>query len=95
MYLIPKNIKVKKEIFKGFGILEIVVIAISLGIGYLLQMLTSDFKVKVILFIFLPMTTFLLLLPLPNGSTLFSIFKRFIIYKTSQKKYLYKGSDER
>ena len=95
MYLIPKNIKVKKEIFKGFGILEIVVIGISLGIGYLLQMLVSDFKIKVILFIFLPMITFLLLLPLPNGSTLFSIFKRFIVYETSQKKYLYKGSDER
>ena len=95
MYLIPKNIKVKKEIFKGFGILEIVVIAISIGVGYLIQMLASDFKIKVILFIFLPMITFLLLLPLPNGSTLFSIFKRFIVYETSQKKYLYKGSDER
>ena len=25
MYLIPKNVKVKKEIFRGFGILEILV----------------------------------------------------------------------
>ena len=95
MYLIPKNIKVKKEIFKGFGILEIIVIALSIGIGYLLQLLANEFKLKVILFIILPMTAFLLLLPLPNGSTLFSILKRFIIYETSQKKYLYKGSDEK
>ena len=33
MYLIPKNIKTKKEIFKGFGIFECIAIAISLGIG--------------------------------------------------------------
>ncbi len=95
MYLIPKNIKVKKEIFKGFGILEITIMAISIGIGYLLQMLASNFKMKVILFIFLPMLSFLLIIPLPNGSTIFSILKRFITYQFSQKKYLYKGSDEK
>lgn len=95
MYLIPKNIKVKREIFKGFGIVEIIAMALSLGIGYLLQLLTTNFILRVAFFIFLPMLTFLLLMPLPNGSTLFSILKRFIVYKTSQKNYLYKGCDKK
>jgi len=90
MYLIPKNIKTKREIFKGFGILEIIVIAISLGLGYLLQMLSSDFVIKVFLFVLLPLTNFFLLLPLPNGSTALSIFKKFLIFKNRQKIYKYK-----
>ena len=87
MYLIPKNIKIKKEIFKGFGIVEIIVMAISLGIGFLSQSLVNDFRLKMILFIIFPITTFLLLLPLPNGSTPLIIFKKFIIYHNKQKKY--------
>lgn len=87
MYLIPKNINVKKEIFKGFGMVEIIVMAISLGIGFLLQSLVSDFKLKLIFFVIFPITTFLLLLPLPNGSTPFIILKKFIIYQKRQKKY--------
>ena len=50
MYLIPKNIKTKREIFKGYGIIEIIAMAISLGLGYLLQMLSTSFKVKIFLF---------------------------------------------
>ena len=95
MYLIPKNIKVKREIFKGFGVIEIIAMGLSLGIGYLLQLLTSNFVLKVAFFIFLPMLTFLLLMPLPNGSTLFSIVKRFVVFKASQKKYLYKGCEKK
>ena len=93
MYLIPKKIKVKTEIFKGFGIVEIIIMALALGIGYILQLLTNDFLLRVVLFIFIPMLTFLLLMPLPNGSTLFSILKRFFKYETNQKKYFYKGCD--
>ncbi len=87
MYLIPKNIKIKKEIFKGFGIIEIIAMAISLGIGFLFQSLISDFRLKMFLFIIFPITIFLLLLPLPNGSTPFIILKKFIIYLRKQKKY--------
>jgi len=90
MYLIPKNIKTKREIFKGFGILEIIVIAISLGLGYLLQLLVTDFVLKVFLFVLLPLTSFFLLLPLPNGSTALSIFKKFLLFKRRQKNYKYK-----
>ena len=50
MYLIPKNIKVKREIFRGFGMLEIIAMAISFGIGFLLQHITHIFRIKVILF---------------------------------------------
>ena len=69
MYLIPKNIKTKKEIFKGFGILEIIAMSLCFALGYLMQMLTSSFKLKIFLFFLLPLTTFILLLPLPNGNT--------------------------
>lgn len=90
MYLIPKNIKTKREIFKGFGIFEIIVIAISFGLGYILQLITNEFFLKLFLFILLPMTSFFLLLPLPNGSTALSIFKKFLIFKKRQKNYKYK-----
>lgn len=91
MYLIPKNIKTKREIFKGFGILEILAMGISLVIGFLFQTLTTTFQLKVFLFILCPFITFLLLLPLPNGSTALMIFKKFLKYQTNQKKYKYKN----
>lgn len=90
IYLIPKNIKVKREIFKGFGMIELVALAISFGLGFLLQSLISEFHIKIFSFFFFPLTTFLLLLPLPNGSTPLIIFKKFIIYQKKQKKYKYK-----
>lgn len=91
MYLIPKNIKTKREIFKGFGILEIIAIGISLGIGYLLQMLSTHFKVKFFLFFLLPLITFILLLPLPNGNTALNIFIKYIRFNKNQKIYRYKN----
>lgn len=90
MYLIPKNIKVKKEIFKGFGIVEILVMSISFIFGYLLSMITNRFKIKFFIFIIFPMISFLLLLPLPNGSTILKILKKFFIYQTNQKRFKYK-----
>ncbi len=90
MYLIPKNIKVKREIFKGFGIMEIIIIALSFGIGFLLKGLANNFKIKLFLFLIVPMSTFMLLLPLPNGSTVFIILKKFLRYHCNQKKYKFK-----
>lgn len=87
MYLIPKNIKTKKEIFKGFGILECIAMAIALGIGYLLTIFVSQYKLKVIFFCVPPLLTFLLLLPLPNGSTALNILKKFLIFKKRQRCY--------
>ena len=87
MYLIPKNIKTKKEIFKGFGIIECIAIAIALGIGYFLTLVFNGFKLKMIFFCVPPLLTFLLLIPLPNGSTALTIFKKFLIYLKKQKCY--------
>lgn len=90
MYLIPKNIKVKREIFKGFGIIEIIAIALSFALGFLLQSITSIFNLKIFLFFCFPLILFILLLPLPNGSTPFIIFKKFIVFSKRQKKYIFK-----
>lgn len=90
MYLIPKNIKTKKEIFKGFGILEILAVGISCLIGFVFQSLVNEFKLKVLLFSIFPLTSLLLLFPLPNGSTALTIFKKFIIYNKNQKIYKHK-----
>lgn len=87
MYLIPKNIKVKKEIFKGFGMIELIAIAISLGIGYLLSLFSNTFQIKMILFAILPITTFILLIPLPNGTTALNVLIKFFKYQKSTKKY--------
>lgn len=87
MYLIPKNIKIKKEIFKGIGIIELLALALSFGVGFLLQSFATKFHIKIFLFFLFPLTTFLLLLPLPNGSTPLIIFKKFIRYKNNQKQY--------
>ena len=90
MYLIPKNIKTKREIFKGFGILEIIAMGLACLLGYLLQLLVSNYKLKVFLFFLFPLIMFILFLPLPNGSTTLIIFKKFLRYKRSQKKYKFK-----
>jgi len=87
MYLIPKNIKIKKEIFKGFGMLEIIAMALSFGIGYLLTHFVNNYELKIFSFFILPLATFILLLPLPNGSTALKILIKFIRYQKNQKKY--------
>lgn len=43
LYFMPKNIKIKKEIFKGFGLIEIVIMAISLVTGYFFLILLKLF----------------------------------------------------
>lgn len=90
MYLIPKNIKVKKEIFKGIGIIELIFISISLGLGFLLQSFFTRIKIKIFLFFIFPLISFLLILPLPNGATPLIIFKKFFIYQRRQKKFKYR-----
>ena len=87
MYLIPKNIKVKREIFKGFGLSEIILMAISIGIGYILSMFINIYYLKMISFVFFPILTFLLLIPLPNGNTLLKIIKKFLKFRMKQKEY--------
>lgn len=87
MYLIPKNIKVKKEIFKGIGIIELIFISISLTLGFILQSLFSSIKVKIFVFFIFPLTAFLLIFPLPNGTTPLIILRKFIKYQKRQKKY--------
>lgn len=87
IYLIPKNIKVKKEIFKGIGIIELIALSCSLIIGYLLSLLVTSFQIKIFLFFIIPLILFILLLPLPNGGTSLTILIKFIKYQKNQKKY--------
>ncbi|MBE6152743.1 MAG: hypothetical protein E7166_00755 [Firmicutes bacterium] len=91
MYLIPKNIKIKREIFKGFGLIELFAMALSLGIGFLLTYLSKEYQTKILLFSILPLTTFILLIPLPNGSTALKILLKFIKYRIRQQNYKLKN----
>lgn len=90
MYLIPKNIKKKREIFKGFGILELLAMAISFGIGFMCQLFVTRFRYKFMLFSFFPILTFIMLIPLPNGSTPLIIFIKFLKYQKKQKVFFFK-----
>ena len=90
MYLIPKNIKTKREIFKGFGIFEILAMGIAFGLGFLLQSFILNFKLKIFLFFIFPLISFLLLIPLPNGSTALVIFTKLLKFQNNQKKYKFK-----
>lgn len=88
MYLIPKNIRVKREIFRGYGVKEIILLGISVLIGFTLSKFFGTGLLKVFLFCFFPILTFLLTLPLPTGSgNILSILIKMIKFKKSQKKY--------
>lgn len=87
MYFMPKNIKIKKEIFKGFGLIEIVIMAISLVTGYFFSYFTKTFYLKLILFCVFPFLTFILLMPLPNNKTLYLLLIKFLKYTINQKVY--------
>lgn len=88
MYLIPKNIKVKREIFKGYGVKEVLLLGISILIGFILAKLFGTGLFKVFLFCFFPILTFLITLPMPTGNgNILGILIKMIKFKTSQKKY--------
>lgn len=88
MYLIPKNIKVRREIFRGYGIKEVLLIGISVIIGFILSKIFGKGILKIFYFSFLPILTFLITLPLPNGnSNVLCVLIKIIKFKFSQKKY--------
>lgn len=89
MFLIPKNIKVKREIFKGIGIVELIAISFACLIGFILQSFVNYYKFKIILFCIFPLLSVLLLIPLPNGNTILNILIKFVIYQKNQKIYKY------
>lgn len=88
MYLIPKNIKVKREIFKGYGIKEVLLLGMSVLIGFILAKFLGTGLVKIFFFCFFPILTFLITLPMPTGSgNILGILIKMIKFRTSQKKY--------
>ncbi len=88
MYLIPKNIKVKREIFRGYGVKEVIMLGISILIGFILSKLFGTGLIKVFLFCFFPILTFLLTMPMPTGNgNILGIFIKMIKFKFCQKKY--------
>ena len=88
MYLIPKNIKVKREIFRGYGIKEVLFLGISIVIGFFLSKFFGTGLVKVFLFCFFPILTFLLTLPMPSGNgNILNILLKMIKFRSSQKKF--------
>lgn len=88
MYLIPKNIKVKREIFRGYGIKEMILLILSVLIGFLLAKFFGTGLMKVFLFCFFPILTFLITLPMPNGNgNILIVLTKMIKFRMSQKKY--------
>ncbi|MGN0973420.1 MAG: hypothetical protein ACI4OT_01620 [Bacilli bacterium] len=88
MYLIPKNIKVKREIFRGYGVKEIVLLGFSILIGFILSKFFGTGLVKVFLFSFFPILMFLLTLPMPTGNgNILGILIKMFRFMSSQKKY--------
>lgn len=88
MYLIPKNIKVKREIFRGYGVKEIALLGISILIGYMLARLFGKGLLKVFLFCFFPILMFLITLPMPTGNgNILGILIKMFKFMSSQKKY--------
>lgn len=88
MYLIPKNIKVKREIFKGYGIKEVILLGLSICIGFILAKFLGKGLLKIFLFCFFPILTFLITLPMPSGNgNILGILIKMIKFRTSQKKY--------
>lgn len=88
MYLIPKNIKVKREIFRGYGIKEMILLILSVLIGFLLAKFFGTDLMKVFLFCFFPILTFLITLPMPNGNgNILIVLTKMIKFRMGQKKY--------
>lgn len=88
MYLIPKNIKVKREIFRGYGIKEILLLGLSILVGFILAKVFGTGLIKIFFFCFFPILTFLITLPMPNGSgNILGIIIKMIKFRISQKKY--------
>lgn len=88
MYLIPKNIKVKREIFRGYGIKEMILLILSVLIGFILAKFFGTGLMKVFLFCFFPILTFLITLPMPNGNgNILIVLTKMIKFRISQKKY--------
>ncbi len=88
MFLIPKNIKVKREIFKGYGFKEMLIIGISFLLGFILSKFLGRGLTKLFYFCFFPILTFLITLPLPTGSgNILGLLIKMIKFKRSQKKF--------
>lgn len=88
MYLIPKNIKVKREIFKGYGIKEVFLLGLSIFIGFILSKFLGKGLVKIFFFCLFPILTFLITLPIPTGTgNILGILIKMFKFRLSQKKY--------
>lgn len=87
MYLIPKNIKVKSEVFKGYGIKEILIVVIGLIVGYLLSLLSKIMIIKFSLFSIPLLLSFIITFPLPNGLSVIKIINKYVKYCFLQKRY--------
>lgn len=87
MYLIPKNIKVKSEVFKGYGIKEILIVLIGLIVGYLLSLLSKTIIMKFSLFLIPLLLSLIITVPLSNGLSVSKIIIKYVKYCFFQKRY--------
>ena len=94
MYVIPKNVKTRYELFTGIGFKELLITAVGTLIGIVIFFLASLLKfpvpLTVIISVIFPAAAFLLSISNPRTNmSLLTMIKYFRIYKTRQKRYFY------
>lgn len=94
MYMIPKNVNAKYEIFPGFGMFELLISLVGAGIGaalfYLVKLLGVPLPLALFIGIIFPVTAFFSSMNDPRtGMSLILMLKHFRQYKDRQKKYFY------
>ena len=93
MYLIPRNISNRFEFFPGWGWRELIITAISVGIGLIFSFLIGLATLSPVKY--LPVIIFAAIgytasrPVMADGSTAIQIVKYIQRFKYSQKRYLY------
>jgi len=93
MYIIPNNVITKFEFFPGFGWKELFFTAAGGLIGlasFVLLGLFTQTPLRLVIAIFFPALAFFITKPDQMNQSLVGLMDRFLKWKKSQRKYLYK-----
>lgn len=93
-YIVPANVSTSFEFFPGFGWKELIVVAITLGVGFLGFVATEQFitiQIRIGILVFPPVTAFFVVKRDANtGISLLNMLRNVKEFKKQQHLYLYK-----